>query len=500
MKTLTLTLLVFSFALCLRNGFAETMTGADAHIKDAIVKIYTVADMPDYHNPWSMLGAYRGTGSGCVIDDKRILTNAHVVANETFVQVRKHGDAKRYNAAVEQISHDADLAILTVEDPTFFDGVPSLEFGELPETQDDVAVYGFPLGGDSLSITQGVLSRLEHTYYVHSSHFLFAGQIDAAINPGNSGGPVISNGKIVGVVMQAMKGNTENIGYMVPIPVVKHFFNDLEDGRHDGFPSLGVSIQTMENPDMKRKYGLSDEQTGILINRIYPGSPAEGMLQRGDILLAVAGHPIADDGTVEFRPKERTSAMYYIDRLQIGAQAPVEIFRDGKTVAMTLTLSKTRSAYTIVPPEQYEQLPRYFIYGGVVFTPLTKNLLTRYGSNWAENAPNYLVAEIDKPITEQRQEVVLALKVLSAEVNQGYDDVFAWIINDVNGQTFKDFNEFYRLVMESNEPYLVLRDEDFFELVLDRQKAEAANQEILDTYHIEHDRSPDLRDETDDRK
>ncbi len=493
MKPFTLVLLLFSCLLNAQATLAETaVTTNDASIKDSIVKIYTVADMPDYHNPWSMLGAFRATGSGCVISGKRILTNAHVVANETFVQVRKHGDAKRYNAAVEQISHDADLAILTVEDPTFFESVPSLEFGELPETQDEVSVYGFPLGGDSLSITKGILSRLEHTFYVHSSHFLFAGQIDAAINPGNSGGPVINNGKIVGIVMQT-KGNAENIGYMVPISVVEHFFTDLEDGRHDGFPSLGVSIQTMENPDMKLKYKLSGKQTGILVNRIYPGSPAEGILQRGDILLSVEGHPIADDGTVEFRPKERTSAMYYIDRRQIGEQVPVEIFRDGKAVTMTLTLSKTRGAYTVVPPEQYEQLPRYFIYGGVVFTPLTKNLLTRYGGNWAENAPDYLVAELDKPITEQRQEVVLALKVLSAEVNQGYDDVFAWIINDVNGKTFKDFSEFYRLVMESNEPYLVLRDEDFVELVLDREKAEAANQEILATYRIEHDRSPDLR-------
>jgi len=493
MKPLSIITLLFVSLLCVRVSYADTATKpTDASIKDSIVKIYTVADMPDYHNPWSMLGAFRGYGSGCVIGGNRILTNAHVVANETFVQVRKHGDAKRYNAAVEQISHDADLAILTVEDPAFFDSVPPLEFGELPETQDEVMVYGFPMGGDSLSITKGVLSRLEHTYYVHSSHFLFAGQIDAAINAGNSGGPVISDGKIVGIVMQ-VRGNAENIGYMVPISVVEHFFTDLKDGRYDGFPSLGVSIQTMENPDMKRKYGLSDDQTGILVNRIYPGSPAEGVLQRGDVVLSVEGHPIADDGTVEFRPKERTNAMYYIDRHQIGETVSFEVFRENKVVPLSITLSKTRSAYTVVPPEQYEEIPRYFIYGGVVFTPLTKNLLTRYGSNWMQNAPDYLLAELDKPITEQRQEVVLALKVLSAEVNQGYEDVFAWIINDVNGQTFKDFNEFYRLVIDSKEPYLVLRDEDFVELVLDRQKAEAANQEILATYRIEHDRSPDLR-------
>ena len=470
------------------------LAAQDLHIKDAIVKIYTVADTPDYHNPWRMQGAYRAYGSGCIISGNRILTNAHVVANQTFIQVRLHGDAKRYNAAVQQISHDADLALLTVEDEAFFEGVTPLEFGELPETQDEVIVYGFPLGGDSLSITKGVLSRLEHTYYTHSSHFLLAGQIDAAINPGNSGGPVISNGKIVGVVMQGMKArDAENIGYMVPITVVAHFFDDLNDGRYDGFPNIGVSIQTLENPDMKLKYGLRGEQTGILINRIYPGSPAETLLKRGDILLAVEGHAIADDGTIEFRPKERTSLMYYVDQHHIGETVSLEIFRDGKAQPVTLALSRTRGEYKVVPPEQYEQTPRYFIYGGIVFTPLTKNLLTQYGSNWPQNAPDYLLAELDKPISDTRQEVVLALKVLAADVNQGYHDLFAWMINDVNGKTFKNFDEFYRLVMESNEPYLALRDEEFFELVLDRKKAEAAHQDILNTYRIEHDRSPDLR-------
>ena len=59
--------------------------------------------------------------------------------------------------------------------------------------------------------------------------------------------------------MQTLKSqNTENLGYMVPIPVVKHFFNDLEDGQYEGFPNLGIYIQTMENPDMKRKYGLDE--------------------------------------------------------------------------------------------------------------------------------------------------------------------------------------------------------------------------------------------------
>lgn len=293
--------------------------------------------------------------------------------------------------------------------------------------------------------------------------------------------------------MQTIKSqNTENLGYMAPISVVRHFFDDIQDGQYDGFPNLGVSIQTMENPDLKKKYGLTDEQTGVLINRVFPGSPAENVLRRGDVLSKIEGHPVADDGTIEFRPKERTSFAYYVDLRQIGDEIELEIFRDGQSEAVRIPLNRTRGEYTLVPSEQYETLPRYFIYGGIVFTPLTKNLIESYGPNWPQNAPPQLVAELGNWVTTERQEVVLALRILADEVNQGYD-LFAWIVSEVNDQKFKNFDEFFRLVMDSRDQYLVLCDEEAYELVLDRVKAEAAHTRILDTYRIEHDRSPDLQ-------
>ena len=84
-------------------------------------------------NPWSMRGPSGGTGSGCILPGKRILSNAHVVGYETFIQVRKHGDAKRYQARVVSVSHAVDLALSTVDDPDIFEGVTPLELGDLPE-------------------------------------------------------------------------------------------------------------------------------------------------------------------------------------------------------------------------------------------------------------------------------------------------------------------------------------------------------------------------------
>ncbi len=187
-----------------------------------MVKVYTIYSEYDYDMPWQISRQGEKSGSGCIISGKRILTNAHVVADQTFVQVKRAGEAKKYMAEVEFVAHDCDLAVLKVSDDSFFTGVEPIEIGNLPKMGDKVAVYGFPEGGDELCITEGVVSRVEYQNYAHSGAYLLACQIDAAINPGNSGGPVIKNGEIVGIAFQR-RTSGENIGYMIPAPVINHF-------------------------------------------------------------------------------------------------------------------------------------------------------------------------------------------------------------------------------------------------------------------------------------
>src|SRR6185295_2633818 len=123
----------------------------------SVVKIFTVAKRPNYLQPWDTGYQDNTTGSGAIIDGKRILTNAHVVSHQVFLQVRKVGDPKKYTAHVLFVAHDCELALLSVDDPSFFEGTVPVTFGDLPYQRDKVAAYGFPLGGDELSITEGVV-------------------------------------------------------------------------------------------------------------------------------------------------------------------------------------------------------------------------------------------------------------------------------------------------------------------------------------------------------
>jgi len=469
-----------------------SLAGSD--VKDSMVKIYAVENQPDYDNPWNMKGISAASGSGCVIEGNRILTNAHVVSDQTFVQVRLHGRSKKHPARVLAVSHEADLALLTVDEPSFFIGSKPLAFGRLPQVEQEVVVYGFPEGGDTLSTTKGVISRIEHHRYIHSYIKLLATQLDAAVNAGNSGGPVIIDDQIVGVVMQSLK-KAENIGYTVPVPVIKHFLADMEDGRYDGFPDDGITIQSLENESLKKMYGLKENQSGVLVTSIVPESPAENKILPGDVLLAVDGHPIADDNTVEFRPRERTSCNYYVQLHQVGEEVIYKILRQRRMLTVKFKLNRAWGADRLVPLMKYDVRPTYYVYGGLVFSPLTLNYILTWGDDWAEDAPyNLLDCFVNGKLTRQGEEAVIIIKALPSGVNNGYDDYVNKRITEVNGIKIRNLRDLIRTVEDNPEsPYVVFKTKSNKTIALDRQKAEAELAGILKIYQIAADRSGNLK-------
>ena len=455
--------------------------------KQAIVKIYTTSKIPNYQEPWNS-SIRSSTGSGAIIEGGFILTNAHVVADQSFLEVQRYGQRKRYIAKVYAVSHQADLAILKVEEKSFFSGVAPLEFGTLPEVEQKIVVYGYPMGGNTLSATIGVVSRVEHHTYAHSGESFLAVQVDAAVNPGNSGGPALSNGKIVGVVMQVIT-KSQNIGYLVPISMVKHFIHDMKDGRYDGFSDLGLGTQKLENPAIRHYYGLDENISGKLINKVVHNSSLAGILYEGDILTAVDGHNVEDDGTVEFRNHEYTHFHHFVDAYQIGESVGLDIIRDKKPMHVEAKLKHTADDMYLVKTTRYDTMPSYFVYGGYVFSPLARNLIRSTNRN--RLTLSYLASKWQE---EDKSEVVVLLKVLASDISRGDNDFAMWPIDKVNGEAFKNFDEFYKKMQAVTDKYIVLEDKDGVKVIIDKKEAQAKQGEILKKYNIEFDKSVDLRD------
>jgi len=481
--------LLFLYGLTVFFGISSFALADD--VKDSIVKLYTVNNRYNYHEPWVMKGQNTFHGSGSIIRGERVLTNAHVVSDHMFIQVRRAGQAKKYTGTVEIIGHETDLAIVRVHDTSFFANATPLELGSLPELKDSVSVYGFPDGGDKLSLTEGIVSRVEHTNYSHSGAYLLTGQIDAPINSGNSGGPVLKEGKIVGVAFQSLtSASYNNIGYMVPAPIIKHFLQDIEDGKHDGTPDLGISMQQMENPDIRKSYHMIEDQTGVLVSRVYPGSPAEGILKRGDIILSIEGVNVANDGTIEFRKGERTFFTYSLQQKQKDDFVKLKILRAGMSIQLTESIDFER----LVPHRQYDVPPTYYISGGLVFEPLTLNYLMEFGSDWNVTAPTELVNYYmnGEPL-KNRKEVVILVKVLADELNIGYHASQNVVISSVNGTLVSSMKDLVNAFEFNKGNYHVIEDMNGFIVTLNRENAEEANAGILKKYRISSDRSDDLR-------
>lgn len=465
-------------------------------LKSAVVKIHTTSAAPDFFTPWRLLNANQSSGSGAVIKGNRILTNAHVVADARYIQAQKHDDPKKYLARVEFVSHAADLAILVVDDPQFFKGLKPLAMGKLPEPLQEVSVYGYPMGGSSLSITQGIMSRVEHQFYAHAGSHLLAGQIDAAINPGNSGGPVIVNNKIVGVVMQANSGGrAENLGYFVPPSVIEHVLQDAADGVNHGFVELGFRSQNLESPAMKSASGIADSQSGILVAKVFPGSAADGKLQPGDVITRIDGFDIADDRSIEFRRHQRTNFKYAIDQYHVGEMVKVHYVRQGKKSTVEIKAEASERSFNLVRAQTFDQSPEYLIYGGVVFVPLNMNLIKRWGRDWQNKAPVEFLNARNLWSSNDKQELVVALKVLAADVNLGYHDWSNWIIDSINDTPIRNFKQFSQLLNQHRGDYVKFSDDSGYRMVIDHAEAAASEADILQLYRIPVSHSAKLFDD-----
>ncbi len=473
---------------------AGAASGTSLH--RSLVQVLTTANPPDIRVPWRRTGPKSWTGSGVIIAGARILTAAHVVADQVMVEVRRAGSGRRYTATVEHVCHPCDLALLSVADGEFFQGSKALPIGHLPELQQPVEVHGFPEGGSGLAITSGIVSRIDVDYYVHSYPTrLLLVQVDAAINSGSSGGPAVSNGKLVGIAMQTLE-DAENIGYIVPAPIVRHFLEDVKDGRFDGFPDLGFWAQSLENPALRSKLGLKPDQGGMLVTAVAHEGSGHGVMEPGDVLLAINGIAIGADGSVEITDGVRVDGTFLEQRPQVGETLNLTLLRNGQVLERTAVM---RTSQLLVAPGAYDRDLPYRVYAGFVFQPLTarylisskrrQNLLRVYYLNPVMGGTTTRVPNRGIP---GRREVVILTSVLTDELTRGYEDIKNTVILSIDGTVVRDLAHLSDLLDSGESEFVTILTELGQQIVLERTAAEAAHAEILRRYQIPRDRADDL--------
>ena len=453
---------------------------------NAVVKIEVSTSSRSFSLPWIVL-QNSGSGSGVVIAENRILTCAHCVSDALFIRVRKNNEDSIYHAETEFIDHDRDLALLKVDDPAFMNGIIPMQIGETPQEQSEVIAIGFPTGGQLISYTRGIVSRVEDIEYTHGKQEMLAVQVDAAISPGNSGGPVLDmeTFRIAGIAFQG-RDDGEALGYIIPAEIVNCFLKDTKDGRVDGIPESLFSIHKLESEAKRRYLGMTPGQSGCQIARVSP-TLGTNSIQEGDILLEIDGYRVANNGSIRIDGNRIRTFSHPFYLRQIGEEVPVKVLRKGKTIETSVRTGKYKS---FAQRFLYEKEPDWFVWGALVFTT--------FSYSYAEEVSFQMHDDVNEENLENPDDRFVMLSMVFSDLCvEGYLGMSDTHVRSVNGTKVRNLKHLVELLEGATSEFVTIGidcgDEQDYCLVVDAAQIREATPRVMKHFQIPADRSKDLR-------
>jgi hypothetical protein len=375
--------------------------------------------------------------------------------------------------------------VLKLDDESFFDSHPPLPRApHLPDIKDAVMAYGYPKGGSSLSITKGIVSRIEFAAY----NFPVAGlriQIDAAINPGNSGGPAVAGDQMIGLAFSYL-GSAQNIGYIIPCEEIDLFLRGIKQGRYQGKPSMFDELQTLENPALRSFLKLEKSVQGMVVHRPDASDPSYP-LKQWDVITRIGDTHIDDQGMIQLRPNLRVRFQYLIQKIAQEGAVPLTVVRAGKELQIGLPVSPKRA---LVIPDLEGAYPSYFVYGPLVFSSATTQFLTGLtrgtsGSSWTSRlgllSSPLLKRMVDKPAFEDERVVVVSSPFFPHKLAKGYDNPVSSVVKSVNGVAIKNLDHLVEVLRDARDEFITLEFDmrGGETMVFPRAEMVAATEEIL---------------------
>ena len=460
-------------------------------VEDSVVKVFSTIRQPDTSKPWTKQSPLEATGTGVIIEGHRILTNAHVVLYASQVQVQANQAGDKISATVEFAAPGIDLAVLKLEDDAFFDTRPPLKRANLlPEVKDAVMAYGFPTGGTSLSITKGIVSRIEFTGYNYPVSGLRI-QIDAAINPGNSGGPAVVGDKMIGLAFSTLNG-AQNIGYIIPCEEIELFLKDIAEGHYHGKPALYDDLQTLENPALRSFLKLGKSIQGIVVHEPFPSTPSNP-LKEWDVITRIGETPVDDQGMVKVGANLRVRFQYLVQKLAKNGVVQLTVVRSGKEQALHMPVSPDRP---LLIPDLQGTYPSYFVYGPLVFSAATAQFA---------NGNNAMMARsifFGSPLATRRgvapafsgeELVVVASPFLPHRLAKGYSSPVSEVVKSVNGVPIRNLQHLVQVLRDLKDEFIVLAfaRNGSESMIFPRREMLATTEEILTDNGIRSQGSPD---------
>lgn len=429
----------------------------------AVIHFTTHYVNPQMLRPWKMGDPHTCTGTGFFIGDRRILTNSHVIHNHTSIRLERHGQPGNFAGRLLCESEVCDLALVTVDDDDFWNGLPIVTLQDaVPELDDTVLAVGYPLGSLTVTVTRGVVSavKMMDLSLTRMSPEQLTVQIDAAINPGNSGGPVFNNQskEVVGVAFSTNK-SAEGTGFIIPVPVIRLFLSTYEKTSSPQFgllPELGVRYSPLYNRAMRKHcFGSElkkpDDRHGVLISAVDPHGCASPHIKVDDILLCIDGEAISEKGDVRFRDQERLPWTYLVTRKPRGETLTAVILRRSaagvERLNCNLTLDSPPRLLPLFPNVDY--FPSYVMVGGMVLLPCGRPLAEKAREQKIHSISNlHWFLEKHGKLEEVGDQAIVLCDVLAHPLNVSYD-LRGERLLAVNGQAVRNMRHLVELLEPS---------------------------------------------------
>ncbi len=342
-------------------------------------------------------GPAQGLGSGFVLDEAGyIVTNHHVVDNAESVTVRMSDD-RSYDAEIIGTDPLTDIAVLKIEADEALQAV-NLGDSDVIRVGEDVVAIGNPFGLHS-TVTTGIVSAKGRN--ISAGPYAEFIQTDAAINKGNSGGPLFNMaGEVVGVnsAIYSPTGGSVGLGFAVTSNIVEHIAADLRDDGQVSRGWLGVSIQNV-SPEIAAAMGI-DASHGALVADVVDGSPADGVLKQGDVILTFNDEAVDSSSDLPI----------LVGTTKVGTDSVMTVLRDGAEQQIELTIGQHQSASAEIDKSVDETVSGTAL--GVTVAPLTDS--NRADMGVGENVDGVIVTDLkpDSPAAKaglQRGDVIVKL-------------------------------------------------------------------------------------------
>jgi S1-C subfamily serine protease len=472
-----------------KTGDMGSQASSSSQVENSVVRVFATLRSPDLAKPWNKQSGQEVTGSGLVIEGRRILTNAHVVLYAGQIQIQGNQSGDKISASVEAVAPGIDLAVLKLNDESFFESHKALPRAEvLPQVRDSVMVYGFPTGGSSISITKGIVSRIDFVSY----NFPVSGlrvQIDAAINPGNSGGPAIVGDKVIGLAFSALS-NAQNIGYIIPCEEIEIFLKDIADGHYDGKPAIFDEYQTLENPALRAFLKLDKSVEGIIVHAPFRDDAAYP-LKQWDVITKIGDTPIDDQGNIKLGENLKVSFAYLVQKIANKGTVPLTIVRSGRSMSFPLPVSP--DSPKVIPFLQGDY-PQYFICGPLVFSIASEELIAAASNFLNRSGSSLLSRRVDKPAFEGEELVVVPAPFFSNSLSRNYTVPLLRPVNTINGIAVKNLRHLVEIIRDSKDEFIVIEfaGRAAETLVFPRKELIASTEEVLTDNGIRNQGSSEL--------